>query len=754
MTSSFQKNIKSLSRWTQPFPYKTACLISIIYGITLRGSSSFSVFFLPFIGAFTMIAGFFLLGYLIHDSFDKEEDERAGKARLWHCLARSLRIKFWVLAATLILPAGFLLPLSRTTIGLGGAEILAFILYAVPPFRAKKNIWLSVLLDAAYAHIIPSLLIAHIFLSLEKITVPISWWITLIAWQSCLGIRHYLQHLCTDIQSDKRAKRNTLATHLGTQRIRQSIQGYLLPTEIFCASLFWILFLGLWKPLAIGIMLAWISFRIIESMGKAKTYTLQDHIIDSIYLKDIPLLLCIPLFFIDPLFLSLLIPHLFLYFPKYIWQLPISYPIKKFASLSINYSIYYSRRYLLLRSEKESRKVHYPTYLDKKKRQEKGEKQGNIALFNIEEEKYTETYIHALRKKLPFGVHYFYGKNFPAYEYQKGHLISENEGFRKAYECWEMWRGKEGVYLKLALARSLIKYRVRCLLAQFGTVGTQLLEVQAQTGIPLVVYYHGYDAYQKSLLIKYQHLYKNLFQKAHSLICVSQDMKAQLIHLGAAPDKIHYLPAYVNLDLFTYSNHSEKTNKNFLFIGRFCNTKAPYLLLMSFAKVVKNHPETTLSMVGMDERGELWEACQIITKALKLESHVEFKGILSPIQIKEEMKKAYALVLPSLSTPIEGEKEGTPVVIMEAAASGLPVIATRHAGIHEILKDSQTALLVDEYDINGLSQAMIHLLSSPSLAYELGLRASQSIRNHPLLFGNIKELTLILKEAMHIAIPS
>ena len=68
----------------------------------------------------------------------------------------------------------------------------------------------------------------------------------------------------------------------------------------------------------------------------------------------------------------------------------------------------------------------------------------------------------------------------------------------------------------------------------------------------------------------------------------------------------------------------------------------------------------------------------------------------------------------------DGDSEGNPVAVMEAQLSGLPVVATRHAGIPEVVLEGQTGLLVKEGDEAGMAQAMARLLMDPDLAARLG----------------------------------
>ena len=81
-------------------------------------------------------------------------------------------------------------------------------------------------------------------------------------------------------------------------------------------------------------------------------------------------------------------------------------------------------------------------------------------------------------------------------------------------------------------------------------------------------------------------------------------------------------------------------------------------------------------------------------------------------------------------TDIDGNTEGLPVAILEAMASGLPVVATRHSGIPEAVIDGKTGILVDEHDVTGMTQAIISLLANPARADAMGKAGRERVLAH------------------------
>ena len=232
-----------------------------------------------------------------------------------------------------------------------------------------------------------------------------------------------------------------------------------------------------------------------------------------------------------------------------------------------------------------------------------------------------------------------------------------------------------------------------------------------------------------------------MFQIASAVIGVSQDMIAQLKMLGADAKKLHLITYGPDPDSFKYRDCS--TNANiFLAAGRFCDTKNPHLTILAFQKVLKSVPDAKLIMAGGDEN--LLNVCINLSHALSLTDKIDFCGVLTAEQIYQRMIKSLAFVQHSATT-IDGEKEGTPVAIIEAGASGLPVIATRHGGIKDVVPDEETGLLSDEYDIDTMAANMVRIANDRTLAKRLGLAASERVNKHFTMKQYIDKLNEVIE---------
>jgi len=271
-----------------------------------------------------------------------------------------------------------------------------------------------------------------------------------------------------------------------------------------------------------------------------------------------------------------------------------------------------------------------------------------------------------------------------------------------------------------ALTRSLKKQEVNLCYAEFGPNGVGVMRSCKKLNIPLIVNFHGYDIYKKSIIEEYKESYLELFKNANKIIGVSREMCRRLEEFGCAKEKIAYLPCAPD-DIF-FSLSPKKNNKNIISTGRFIDKKAPYLTLIMFSKVLKHEPEAKLTMIG---DGPLLTCCINLAKSLKI-NNVEFTGSLPHNKVITYYEDSSIFVQHSV-TDKNGNKEGTPVSVMEASASSLPVVSTFHAGIPDVIEDKSTGFLVDEFDIDSMANKVVELLREHDKAIEFGNRGRDKI---------------------------
>jgi glycosyltransferase involved in cell wall biosynthesis len=146
--------------------------------------------------------------------------------------------------------------------------------------------------------------------------------------------------------------------------------------------------------------------------------------------------------------------------------------------------------------------------------------------------------------------------------------------------------------------------------------------------------------------------------------------------------------------------------------------------------------------------GPLWDECRELAKSLGLAEAIEFPGALPHDDLRKEMQQARCFVQHSVEAP-SGDCEGTPLGILEAGASGLPVISTRHAGIPDVVIEGKTGFLVDEGDVEGMASHMLQIAQDPDLAARLGKAGRMRIAEHFSIERSIDELWRVIQSCIH-----
>jgi colanic acid/amylovoran biosynthesis glycosyltransferase len=296
---------------------------------------------------------------------------------------------------------------------------------------------------------------------------------------------------------------------------------------------------------------------------------------------------------------------------------------------------------------------------------------------------------------------------------------------------------------KKALERYLIKKKTDVVLANFSLKAVIMMEVCEKLKIPLISHFHGGDQPDMPSLASYSSDFKNLFRQNGPIVTVSNTMTKRLISFGAQKYRTHLFPYGVNTSLFNPTTPS-KNDEIFICVGRLTEKKGAQLTILAFNDVVKTFPNAKLVFIG---DGKLLDACQSIVKSLRIDHAVYFKGVLPPSKVADELSKARAFVLHSVTT-LSKDREGAPNVIMEASSCSLPIVSTKHEGIIDIVDDGKTGYLCDEFDVIQMAINMKKYLEHPKLADEMGRKGRLKIESQFSLNRYISDLDLLIKNTI------
>ncbi len=367
-----------------------------------------------------------------------------------------------------------------------------------------------------------------------------------------------------------------------------------------------------------------------------------------------------------------------------------------------------------------------------------------ICITRSEKHAYSETFIRdqiAGFSELAdvFTIH---SGRFP--ERQEDGTLLSPKSFWTLHKVIKTFVGRNNFFSNYGVKKYLNNNSIDVVLANYGISASHMVPVCKALNIPLLVIFHGHDATNKKTLHKYKKKYNKLFDYAASVIVVSEEMKKGLMKIGAHEEKIRVVPCGVDITKFQPETGIRK-NKNFLAVGRFTAKKGPLYTIRAFHQVFQKFPDATLTMVG--KQNGLYNDCVKLIADLGLQNSVIFTGVLNQTEISGLMQSSLAFVQHSITAP-NGDMEGTPVSIMEASASGLPIISTLHGGIKDAVIHNETGYLVEETNYKDMANYMIKLFENPEMAEKLGLNGREHIEKNYHQKKQITKLYNLAKEAI------
>lgn len=280
--------------------------------------------------------------------------------------------------------------------------------------------------------------------------------------------------------------------------------------------------------------------------------------------------------------------------------------------------------------------------------------------------------------------------------------------------------------------RALRQVRPSLIHAHFGPDAAMLLPTARRLRLPLVVTFHGYDvmtpdaAFRSGAGRLWLRRRAQVFEQADLLLAVSDAVRARLIELGAPPHKV--VRHYIGVDRAVFDGAtsdravSDRDRAHVLFVGRLTEVKGVADLLEAMAVVRASVPSVTVTVVG---EGPLRAALE--ARATELALPVRFVESVSQQELASLMARATLLCAPSKVT-VKGQREAFGLVLAEAQAAGLPVVAYRSGGTGEALTHAVGGLLVDEADVAGLSTAVTALLADPAQREAFGAAGRDDAR--------------------------
>jgi colanic acid/amylovoran biosynthesis glycosyltransferase len=279
------------------------------------------------------------------------------------------------------------------------------------------------------------------------------------------------------------------------------------------------------------------------------------------------------------------------------------------------------------------------------------------------------------------------------------------------------WTGEYPFYGAL-----LRRTGARVVHAHFGYQACRCLRAIRDTGLPLLTTFYGADATRYARLPEWRRRYVELFERGRLFLAEGSTLAGHVAEAGAHPERIRV-------------HHLGVDTRQIPFRERLAGDGAVRILMCGHFREKKGFPDGLRALgqalqgvTGLDvqvvmvgdgpDRDRVREA--IVDSGLG--DRVELRGLLPYREVLQLLGSCHLLLAPS-RTAADGDSEGgAPVILLDAQAAGVPVVATTHADIPEYVIDGGSGLLAPEGDLDALTDRLRQMLRSPQQWAQMGRR--------------------------------
>jgi colanic acid/amylovoran biosynthesis glycosyltransferase len=297
-----------------------------------------------------------------------------------------------------------------------------------------------------------------------------------------------------------------------------------------------------------------------------------------------------------------------------------------------------------------------------------------------------------------------------------------------------------------ATRRILIRRDPDLIHVYFGNTGVHLLPLLTKWDRAWVVSFHGMDVQRRPKEKGYDRKLAELLQLAPLVLVRSQSLAKRLQDLGCSPDKIRLNRTGIPLQNFPWVERSVPVDGQWQLVQacRLVEKKGLLTTLGAFRRFITDYPKARLVIAG---EGPMKDALVRRINELSLGNQVALTGFLSQEDLRRVYAESHVFVHPS-ELAADSNQEGIPNSMLEAMASGLPVVATRHGGIPEAVQEGIDGFLVPERAELALYEALLKLVNQPDLWQQMGKQASRSVAQNFEQKQQITKLETVYAEAI------
>jgi colanic acid/amylovoran biosynthesis glycosyltransferase len=250
------------------------------------------------------------------------------------------------------------------------------------------------------------------------------------------------------------------------------------------------------------------------------------------------------------------------------------------------------------------------------------------------------------------------------------------------------------------------------------------IRIVRSTGLPLVTTFYGLDVDKLWRRTVWHARYRTLFAEGSSFVCEGPYMASRLESFGCDPAKIRVI--YQAADIEKISRHRpEKSSSTLrvLFVGLSRYKKGAEDAVKAFIRVASRCRNVELHLAG---DGPYRTKTQALLRKAGMTGRAAYHGFLDTDAYLSLLGSCDILCAPSVTGPDGDTEGGAPVCVIEALAAGIPVVATTHCDIPNIVVNGETGLLCSEGDVEACAAHLERLVTDGKLRRDMGDRARET----------------------------
>jgi len=276
---------------------------------------------------------------------------------------------------------------------------------------------------------------------------------------------------------------------------------------------------------------------------------------------------------------------------------------------------------------------------------------------------------------------------------------------------------------------------------------TAFILMARMLGMKVVAHLHGgvFDRYYRESPLWVQRLIGWSMTRANIVIALSDEWKRFLLEEVRPDLRVEVIPNSVDLafaaEALRDAPSPHSSGAMVLFVGGLGQRKGVYDILKAIPFVVKHHPSVKFLFAGQEEAKGEWARIEKIRSESQLESHTQFLGCVTGAAKLQLFRTGTIFILPS-------HGENLPYALLEAMATGLPIISTLVGAIPEIVEEGCNGFLIEPGDDQALAEKISLLLGDMQLRAEMSRANREKIRREYLPEAAMARFDLVYKNLL------